>query len=121
MKKTLNTREKEKLSRILQLDSEIIEKLSEHDILDTSVCRAVIIRSEYQDIKSLGRHNGGHIVRALAEAYGLSRSAIDLIIYQKEPNKKCACTRCGNPVTRYKFARYGGLCDQCLVKQVNIE
>ncbi|UYI64324.1 hypothetical protein [Bacteroides ovatus] len=121
MKKTLNTREKEKLSRILQLDSEIIEKLSEHDILDTSACRAVIIRSEYQDIKSLGRYNGGHIVRALAEAYGLSRSAIDLIIYQKEPNKKCACTRCGNPVTRYKFARYGGLCDQCLVKQVNIE
>ena len=105
MKKTLNSREKEKLSRILKLDSEIIEKLSEHDILDTSACRAVIIRSEYQDIKSLG----------------LSRSAIDLIIYQKEPNKKCACTRCGNPVTRYKFARYGGLCDQCLVKQVNIE
>lgn len=121
MKKTLNNREKEKLSRILEIDSKLIEKLSEHDILDTSACRAIIIRGEYQEIKKLGKHNGGHIARALAEAYGLSRSAIDLIIYKKEPNKKCTCTRCGNPVTRYKFARYGGLCDKCLVCQINIE
>lgn len=120
MKKTLTNREKEKLSRILQLDSEIIEKLSGHDILDTSACRAVIIRSEYQEIKKQGLHHGGHIARALADAYGLSLSAIELIIYKKEANKKFACTCCGNPVSKYKFTRYGGLCDQCLVKQINI-
>lgn len=121
MKKTLNNREKEKLSRILKLDSEMIEKLSEHDILDTSACRAIIIRSEYQEIKSQGRHHGGHIARALAEAYGLSLSAVELIIYKKEANKKFACTCCGSPVSKYKFTRYGGLCDACLVRQVKIE
>lgn len=121
MKKTLNNREKEKLSRILNIDSSLIAKLSEHDILDTSACRAAIIRTEYHELCSQGKFHGGHIVRALAEAYGLSRSAIDLIIYKKESNKKCTCTSCGNPVSKYKFSRYGGLCDACLVKQVNIE
>lgn len=121
MKKTLTNREKEKLSRILAMDVTLIEKLSEQDILDTSACRAVIIRSEYYEIRNQGRHNGGHIARALADAYGLSRSAIDLIIYKKESNKKCTCTCCGNPVSKYKFTRYGGLCDACLVKQVEIE
>lgn len=121
MKKTLNNREKEKLSHILEIDSSLMETLSEHDILDTAACRAVIIRSEYHELRSLGEHHGGHIVKALAKAYGLSRSAIDLIIYKKETNKKCTCTCCGNPVSRYKFTRYGGLCDVCLVNQVRIE
>lgn len=121
MKKTLNNREKEKLSHILNIDSSLIEKLSEHDILDTPACRADIIRSEYNELRSQGKHYAGHIVQALAEKYGLSRSAIDLIIYKKESNKKCTCTSCGNPVSKYKFSRYGGLCDACLVKQVNIE
>lgn len=121
MKKTLTNREKEKLSRIMEIDGPTIEKLSEHDVLDTSACRAAIIRSEYQEIKNLGRHHGGHIARALAEAYGLSLSAIELIIYKKEANKKFACTCCGSPVSKYKFTRYGGLCDACLVRQVKIE
>lgn len=121
MKKTLTNREKEKLSRILEMDSTLIEKLSEHGILDTSACRAAIIRSEYYEIRNQGRHNSGHIAHALADAYGLSRSAIDLIIYKKESNKKCTCTCCGNPVSKYKFTRYGGLCDACLVKQVEIK
>lgn len=51
MKKTLTNREKEKLSRILEIDGPTIEKLSEHDVLDTSACRAAIIRSEYMEIK----------------------------------------------------------------------
>ena len=121
MKKTLNNREKEKLSRILEIDGPTIEKLSEHDILDTPACRAVIIRSEYYELRSQGKHYAGHIVQALAEKYGLSRSAIDFIVYKKESNKKCACACCGNPVSKYKFTRYGGLCDACLVKQVKIE
>lgn len=121
MKKTLTNREKEKLSRILEIDGPTIEKLSEHDVLNTSACRAAIIRSEYQDIKKLGLHHGGHIVRALADAYGLSLSAIELIIYKKEANKKFPCTCCGSPVSKYKFTRYGGLCDACLVRQVKIE
>lgn len=121
MKKTLTNREKEKLSRILEIEGTLIEKLSEHDILDTPACRAVIIRSEYNGLRRQGGHSTGHITRALADAYGLSRSAIDLIIYKKESNKKCTCTCCGNPVSKYKFTRYGGLCDACLVKQVKIE
>lgn len=121
MKKTLNNREKEKLSRILEIEGSLIEKLSEHDILNTSACRAAIIRSEYNELRNLGRHSGGHIVRALADTYGLSRSAIDLIIYKKESNKKYTCTCCGNPVSKYKFTRYGGLCDACLVRQVQLE
>lgn len=121
MKKTLTNREKEKLSRILEIDGPVIEKLSEHDILDTSACRAVIIRSEYHEIRNQGKHHGGHIARALADAYGLSLSAIELIIYKKEANKKFACTCCGNPVSKYKFTRYGGLCDHCLVKRINVE
>lgn len=121
MKKTLTNREKEKLSRILEMDCPVIEKLSELDVLDTCACRAAIIRSEYYEIRNQGKYHGGHIARALAEAYGLSRSAIDLIIYKKESNKKCTCTCCGNPVSKYKFTRYGGLCDACLVKQVEIE
>ena len=82
-------------------------------------CRAVIIRSEYNELRRQGGHTSGYITRALADAYGLSRSAIDLIIYKKESNKKCTC--CGNPVSKYKFTCYGGLCDICLVKQVKIE
>ena len=121
MKKTLTNREKEKLSCILAIDGLLIEKLSERELLDTSACRAVVIRSEYNELRRQGKYNGGHITRALAEAYGLSRSAIDLIIYKKESNKKCPCTRCGNPVSRYKFTRYGGLCDACLIRQVKIE
>ncbi|MEB3373899.1 hypothetical protein SFC43_13630 [Bacteroides sp. CR5/BHMF/2] len=65
----------------------MIEKLSEHDILDTSACRAVIIRSEYNELRRQGGHSAGHITRALADAYGLSRSAIDLIIYKKNPTR----------------------------------
>lgn len=121
MKKTLNNREKEKLSRILEVESSLIEKLSEHDILDTPSCRAIIIRTEYQELRNQGKFSAMHIVHALAEAYGLSRSAIDLIIYKKEANKKHTCIRCGNTVSRYKFARYGGLCDACLIRQVDIE
>lgn len=121
MKKTLNSREKEKLSRILEIDGQMIEKLSGHDILDSTACRAIIIRDDYRRILSEGRHSGSHIVGALAKEYGLSRSTIEMIIYNKIPNKKCACIRCGSSVTRYKFARYGGLCDTCLVGEVKID
>lgn len=121
MKKTLNNREKEKLSRIMEIDDQMIQKLSEHDILNTSACRAIIIRDDYRRILSEGRHSGGHIVSALANDYGLSRATIEMIIYNKTPNKKCTCIRCGNSVTQYKFTRYGGLCDTCLVREVKID
>ncbi|WP_125042618.1 hypothetical protein [Bacteroides faecalis] len=67
-------------------------------------CRAVIIRSEYNELRRQGGHTSGYITRALADAYGLSRSAIDLIIYKKNPtrNAPAAVIRSANissPVT----------------------
>lgn len=120
MKKTLNRREYEKLSAILGIEKRVMEILSDNKVLDASACRSVLVRGDYKRILSEGKYGNSHIIGALAKEYGISRSSVELIIYNKEINKTLACTGCGKPVSKYKFARYGGLCDGCLVAQVKI-
>lgn len=121
MKKQLGWQESEKLSRIMGIDKQVIVTLSERGILNTTECRSILIRSDYKRILSEGKHSGSHIIGALVKEYGLSRSSVELIIYNKKPNKMCSCTRCGNPVSKYKFSRYGGLCEACLVAEIKID
>lgn len=51
--------------------------------------------------------------------YGMSQSGIEHIIYAKVSNKEKFCTKCGTAISRYKWTHNKGICDICILKEIN--
>lgn len=52
------------------------------------------------------------------QKYDVSKSYIELIIYDKKVNKGKPCVRCGKLISTYKWGRNNGVCDNCISKQL---
>lgn len=51
--------------------------------------------------------------------YDISKSGIEHIIYATVSNKEKFCTRCGTGISKYKWTRSKGVCDNCIAKEIN--
>lgn len=117
MKKSITARELSDLARIMSVDEKTLSTLK--SIFDITKVRALLINEEYVREVKTHKYQKKQIIEALMRKYAVSRSVIEQIIYKKSPNKTHFCTRCAAAMTRYKFTRNEGVCDNCITKSIN--
>lgn len=117
MKKKLMTRELTLLSTILKVDEEVLIQI--RSVLDVKKVRQMLITKEFQDAVKDGKYQKKQIIAALMKKYGMSQSGIEHIIYATVSNKEKYCTKCGVAISKYKWTRNKGVCDNCIAKEIN--
>ncbi len=111
------TRELSLLSTILKVDEEFLIQI--RSVLDVKKVRRMLIVNEFQDAVKDGKFQKKQIISALMKKYGMSQSGIEHIIYATVSNKEKFCTRCGVSISKYKWTRNKGICDNCITKEIN--
>ena len=115
----LSEKELGKLSTILEIPVEKLEKLYRAGALNTSGIRGMLIKSDYERLtKEYKQYSKTQIISAIQKEYGISRSMVEMLIYNKQINPICKCSVCGKEITRYKFSKNKGICDECLIPQI---
>lgn len=115
--KNITTKELSDLARIMSVDEKTLSTLK--SIFDMTKVRALLINDEYMREVKTRQYQKKQIIEALMRKYSVSRSVVEQIIYKKTPNKTHFCTRCAAAMTRYKFTRNSGVCDNCIAKEIN--
>lgn len=113
MKTKLTTQQIKSLSVLLNQDEEVLKQLDKYGILDISKSRAYLIKAEYKQISGESGQRKQDIVLQLAQKYRLSVSSIEVIVYSKQINKRLLCNNCGSEITKYKYGKNEGKCDNC--------
>lgn len=113
MKTKLTTQEVKGLSAILKMDEENLQQLNEYGVLDVIRTRAYLIEDEFKKLSIESKQLKQDIVLQLAQKYNVSVSSIEVVVYSKHINKKYNCNTCGSKVTKYKYRKNAGLCDDC--------
>lgn len=116
MKQKLTNEELFMLARLKKVDLAVITRLQE--CLDPKKVRTKLIQHEFACLVKENVFRKGHIISALMDKYGVSKSYIEQIIYAKMMHKKRTCVRCGKHITVYKWGRNNGVCDSCINKAI---
>lgn len=116
MKQKLTKEELFMLARLEKIDFAVISHLQEY--LDPKRVRAKLIQYEFTCLVRKNVFKKGHIINALMKKYGVSKSYIEQIIYERMIHKKRVCVRCGRLITAYKWGRNSGVCDSCINKAI---
>ncbi|PXV57438.1 hypothetical protein CLV62_15222 [Dysgonomonas alginatilytica] len=113
MKTKLTPQELKELSLLLKQDEENLQQLNEYGVLDVIRTRAYLIEAEFKKLSVESKQLKQDIVMQLARKYNISVSSIEVVVYSKHINKKCNCNTCGSKVTKYKYRKNAGICDDC--------
>lgn len=121
MKKELTKEDIYFFSRIKEIDAEPLLNIKE--FLDAKKVHSVLIEYEWiERVKDLKKKKfpKKHIIEALMEKYDMSQSAIEIIIYNKQPSKSQgkACVRCEQSISISRFNRNNGVCDNCIKTEI---
>lgn len=115
MKIKLTPQELYELSELLKQDVNVIADLNKNGILDIAKSRAFLIKAEYKSLTSEPKQLKQDIVSQLARKYQISVSSIEVIIYSKTINKPRSCRRCESKISKYKYIKNEGICDNCKI------
>lgn len=103
------------------INEDVIMQLFENDVLNPAAIKAFLIKFNMEKILKDTILNKNQAKKVLSNEYGVSESNIETIIYNKKTTPKGKhCILCGKEMSRYKFTKNQGICDDCLIKQVNI-
>lgn len=116
MKKELTKEEIHLLARVQKTDVSIL--MSVRHLLDTKLVRSKLIMYEYKERVREKRYNKKNIIEVLMKRYGVSKSYIELIIYNKRPAIGKECVRCGRKVSFLKWNCNDGVCDECIKTEI---
>jgi len=118
--KPLTEKELRKLSVILETEVDGLRRLCDNDLINIPNSRNLLIKSDFEANLSNDRLTRGSIVHALMNEYDASRSKIEAVIYGKTLNKKEICKICGEDMSRYKYHKFNGVCDNCIAKSIKL-
>lgn len=116
MKRELTKEELYLLARVQKTDVSILMNVKH--LLDTKLVRRKLIMYEYKERVREKRYNKKNIVEVLMEKYGVSKSYIELIIYNKRPAVGKECVKCGRKVSLMKWNCNDGVCDECIKTKI---
>lgn len=116
MKQKLTKEELFMLARLKKIDLVLLSRMQ--DCLDPKRIRSKLIQHEFTYLAKEKKFRKGHIIKALMNKYDVSKSYIELIIYNNKQSKGKQCVRCGRLVTAYKWGRNNGVCDSCITKAI---
>lgn len=117
-KKKLSDKDLVKFSGMSQVDLETLQSLNKLGALDVVSIHSILIKSEYNRLIGEGKYTCKQVAEALANEYSISRYRIETLIYNKETSKSFHCKECGGEMTRYKFSKNKGVCDNCIISKI---
>lgn len=118
-KKKLTNKDLDKYAEISNIPIEHLVSLNNMDVLNVVNIHAVLIKNEYKKLLDENKYTGKQIMEALGEQYGISRYHVETIIYDKIKPTSCVCSKCGSEISKYKFSKNKGVCDKCIVAEIN--
>ena len=118
-KKKLTNKDLDKYAEISNIPVEHLVSLNNMDALNVVNIHAILIKNEYKKLLDENKYTGKQIMEALGEQYGISRYHVETIIYDKIKPTSCVCSKCGSEISKYKFSKNKGVCDKCIVAEIN--
>ncbi|NDW08748.1 hypothetical protein [Dysgonomonas sp. 520] len=116
MKRPLGKDDLKILSGILGIENDILIGLSDKDLLKHSQAKALLIKTEYDRLVQEGKNKKCRIMADLATKYGVSKSYIEIFIYNKVNGKSYYCSCCGRKISLYQSKKNSGKCNICTNK-----
>lgn len=113
MKRKLSVSNIKVLESLTNTPKDILQQLHNLGLIDTSSALNMIIKNEYQALIQGKACLKKDAVMILSGKYEMSKSCVEIIIYKKEINKKRRCASCHKMVSKYKYQKNKGLCDEC--------
>jgi formylmethanofuran dehydrogenase subunit E len=117
-KNTITEQEINKLSIMFGIDAGILIALASLGLLNISKSAALLIQEEYHEMVHNGELPKTQIASILAEKYKISKSSIEVIIYDKVNNKNRPCDQCGTEISKYKYVKNNGVCNDCIATKL---
>lgn len=118
--KSLTEKELNKISRLLDMGVDELKRLCKLGVVNVPSARNLIIKNDYQVNLSTGKYTKTSIIQALMIEYSSSRAKIESVIYEKGTNKREECKICGSEMSRYKYHKSDGICDDCVAKSIKL-
>ena len=118
-KRKLTESDLRKYTELSNVPVEILLSLNDLGALDVVAIHISLIKYEYQKLVEETKYTGKQIAEALAEKYGVSRHYVETIVYNKLKDKTYYCIKCGTEMSKYKFSQNKGVCNQCVVSEIN--
>lgn len=108
-----------KLSGILSMSTEQIERLNIMGLLNTTQVRDILVSYDWKKLKQSRKYKPSQIFEALQREYGISRNTCYSICYRK---KEAAyyCQQCFKKISKNIFLRNDGQCDSCVSKSIEL-
>ena len=118
--KALTEKELNKLATLLDMGVDELKRLCKLGVVNVPTARNLIIKNDYEVNVSTGKYSKTSIIQALMIEYQSSRAKIESVVYGKGTNKTEACKLCGSEMSRYKYHKSGGICDECIAKSIKL-
>lgn len=101
------------LARAKKIEVETLLKVK--SMLDPKKVRSTLIRYEYRERTKHSSVCKRDIVNLLMKRYNVSRSTIELAIYERPSDiRQKECVECGKMTSYYRWVKYNGLCKKCI-------
>lgn len=117
--KRIRDKELEKLSALSGVPLSEIHKLHALGVFDSGAVFARLMAADYKRIKKCRRYTVCQIVAAIAKEYQVSEGTVRNAIYEKK-KREFICIKCGKVVKKTELNRNGGICDECVVKGIEV-
>lgn len=120
-RKSLNEKELNKLSGIVNVPEVYIKQILDRNLLDLPAIRSLLIKKDYKRVCNENpQYSKAQIVQAIAIEYEVSVGFVHTLVYNKvtHPIKKCKV--CGAEMTNYKFTKNRGICDNCAIPNIEV-
>lgn len=118
-KKKLTNKDLQNYAEISNIPLEYLMAMNELDALNVVTIHATLVKNEYKKLLKENKYTGRQIMEALGNKYGISRYHVETIIYDKIKNEVYTCHQCGSEISKYKYTKNKGLCDKCIVAEIN--
>lgn len=118
--KALTEKELNKLATLLDMGVDELKRLCKLGVVNVPTARNLIIKNDYEVNVSTGKYSKTSIIQALMIEYRSSRAKIESVVYGKGTNKIEECKLCGIQMSRYKYHKSGGICDDCIANSIKL-
>lgn len=111
-----------KYAKIKKIDKQVILQLFNDNALNASAVKGELIRYDEAKIVATSDLNTTQAKRLLAKEYGVAFSYVNKIVYKHQDSDPSVkhCTSCNAEISRYRYKKNHGLCEDCVIKESGV-
>ncbi len=119
LKVQLTDKEFQKLAAQTGVSQYDIQKLYSMGVLRERGLQELLIRYDYDKIRSLGKYRPSQIISRLVMYYHVSREVVSGSVYNRTKTQYY-CEDCGKLIKKSEYKRNDGLCDDCVSRSIEL-